>query len=61
MLNEDSSVATLVELYLLELLSVSSIASSSVASAVRWGKEMKTGSGTSGQCGIGRRADSISG
>ena len=61
MLSEDASVATLVELWLLQLLSVSSIASSNVASAVNWGKEMKTGNGTSGQCGIGSRADSISG
>ena len=56
MISKDASVATVVEL---QLLSLSFIASSSVASAVRSGKEVKTGSGTSEQCGIDRRADSI--
>ena len=46
-------------LILLLLLSVSSIASS-ISSAVRSGKEVKTGTGTSAQCGMGRQADSIS-
>ena len=40
---------------------VSSIASSSISSAVRSGKEVNAGTGTSAQCGMSRRADSILG
>ena len=61
-LSEDAAAAMLEEVLIpLSLLSVSSIASSSILSAVRLGKEVKTGTGTSAQCGMGRRADSISG
>ena len=46
---------------LLSPLSVSSIASSISSARVSAGKEEKAGTGTSAQCGMGRRADSISG
>ena len=44
---------------LLSPLSVSSIAYSISSAAVSAGKEVKAGTGTSAQCGMGRRADSI--
>ena len=48
-------------LVLLSLLSLSSIAFSSILFAVRSGKEVKTRTGILAQCGMGRQADSISG
>ena len=53
-LSENAAAAMLEEqLILLPLLSVSSIASSSITSAVKSGKEVKTRTGTSVQCGNG--------
>ena len=50
------------ELQILQsLLLVLSIASSSIAFAVWSGKAVKTGTGTSAQCDMGRQADSILG
>ena len=46
---------------LLSPLSVSSIAYSISSAAVSVGKEVKAGTGTLAQCGMGRRADSILG
>ena len=61
-LSKDAAAAMLEELLmLLSLLSVSSITSSSISSAVRSGKEVKTGTGTSAQHGMACQADSISG
>ena len=58
-LSQAAAAAMLEEL--LSLLSVSSIASSSISSAVRSGKKAKTGTGTLTQYGMGHQADSISG
>ena len=60
-MSEDAAAAMLEELLiLLSLLSISSIASCSISSTVRSSKEVKIGTQTSAQCGVGGRADSIS-